>query len=238
MTIRLICIDADDTLWHNEPYFRSAAKQVTELLAQFSDEASLAATLTGIEHRNLAIYGYGVKGFVLSLVETAVEVAGKGLKAGTVGEILGMGRAMMRHPVDLLDGVEDGLSALQQRGQLVLVTKGDLFHQEAKLAASGLETLFSGVEVVSSKTSANYRRIFERHGAPAAEAVMVGNSMRSDVLPALEAGAYAALVPYPLLWEHEAADPPQDRSRFRSLASLGELADWIDQVAAVPRSQC
>ncbi len=232
MAISLICVDADDTLWHNEPYFRSAAAQVTRLLGRFSDNASLAATLAATEHRNLAIYGYGAKGFVLSLLEMAVEVAGEGLTPGTVGEILALGRAMMRHPVDLLDGVKDGLTALRLRGRLVLVTKGDLFHQEAKLAASGLAPLFSGVEVVSGKAAVDYRRIFERYGTPAADAVMVGDSMRSDVLPALEAGAHAALVPYPLVWDHEAADPPRDRSRYRCLASLGELADWIDHLSA------
>ncbi len=237
MAINLICVDADDTLWHNEPFFRSAAEQVAKLLGCFSDEAALAATLAAVEHRNLATYGYGVKGFVLSVIETAVEVSGDGLPASTVREILALGRAMMRHPVELIDGVEDDLAALRQRGRLVLVTKGDLFHQEAKLAASGLGPLFSGVEIVSSKTAADYRRIFERYGTRAADAVMVGNSMRSDILPALEAGAYAALVPYPLLWEHEAADPPQDQRRFRSLACLGELAGWIDQVAADPSSR-
>ena len=155
MAIQLICLDADDTLWHNEPFFRAAAEQITGLLARFSDEASLKATLVAIEQRNLAIYGYGVKGFVLSILETAVEVAEDQLPPGIVREILALGRAMMQHPVDLIDGIEDALLALQSRGRLILVTKGDLFHQEAKLASSGLEPLFSGLEIVSSKTAAD-----------------------------------------------------------------------------------
>lgn len=231
MAIRLICLDADDTLWHNEPFFRSTAEQVTRLLARFSDEASLTATLAVVEHRNLTIYGYGVKGFVLSVLETAVEVAGDGLPPGTVREILALGRAMMRHPVDLIDGVRDALLGLQTRGRLILVTKGDFFHQEAKLVASGLGPLFSGVEIVSSKTAADYRRIFDRYDTRPTDAVMVGNSMRSDILPALEAGAYAALVPYPLLWAHEEADPPRNCDRYRCLSDLGALARWIDQLA-------
>lgn len=231
MAIQLICLDADDTLWHNEPFFRAAAEQVTGFLARFSDEASLKATLGVIEQRNLKIYGYGVKGFVLSTLETAIEVAGDQLPPGTVREILALGRAMMQHPVDLIDGIEDALLALQSRGRLILVTKGDLFHQEAKLASSGLEPLFSGLEIVSSKTAADYRRIFDRYGTQPGNALMAGNSMRSDVLPALEAGAYAAHIPYPLIWEHEVADPPQDRERFRCVSSLRALANWIDELA-------
>jgi putative hydrolase of the HAD superfamily len=136
---------------------------------------------------------------------------------------------MLDHPVEPLPGVRAALEALAEQGRrLVLITKGDLFHQERKLAASGLGELFSGVEIVSEKTAATYARVFDRHGTGAADAVMAGNSVRSDVTPALEAGAWAALVPYPLVWAHEAADAPLDHPRFRELATIAELPGWIE----------
>ncbi len=137
---------------------------------------------------------------------------------------------MMSHPIEPLPGVEAALAALADQARLVLITKGDLFHQESKLAASGLGSLFSGVEIVGEKRPDTYRRIFERHGAAPDRAVMAGNSVKSDVLPALEAGAYAALIPYPLVWAHEAADAPAEHPRYRELASLADLPAWVAEI--------
>ena len=227
MPVTLIGLDADDTLWHNETFFRLTHQRFNALLADFASPETLEERLEAVERRNLCLYGYGAKGFTLSMLETALEVSDGKVDAVALAEILAAGREMMRHPVEPLPGVGDALEALAGKARLILVTKGDLFHQESKLAASGLGDFFSGVEIVSSKDADTYRRVFGRYGAPAEEALMAGNSVRSDVLPPLEAGAWAALIPYPLVWSHEAADPPSDHPRFRELASLAELPDWV-----------
>jgi len=225
--IRLICLDADDTLWHNETYFKRTQAALAGLLGQFAPPEAVQARLEAVEHRNLGAYGYGAKGFVLSMVETALELGGDALPAEAVARILKLGREMLAHPVEMLDGVAEALEQLAALGRLVLVTKGDLHHQEAKLAASGLGERFDGVEIVSDKSAEIYRRIFARYGVPPDEAVMAGNSMRSDVLPALEAGAWAAYVPFELAWSHELAEAPEGHPRYRELASLAELAEWV-----------
>ncbi len=230
MAITLICLDADDTLWHSEIVFRRTVDAFVELLAPFADAGTIAARLDATEHGNLAAYGYGAKGFVLSMIETAHALAGDRLPPGLITRLLDMGKEMLSHPVEMLEGIDAALDDLDERGRLVLLTKGDLWHQEAKLAASGLGDYFTGVEIVSDKTPATYKRIFERYGAKPEEAVMAGNSMRSDILPALEAGAWAAFVPFEIVWSHEVADAPQDHPRYRELTSLGELADWIDKL--------
>lgn len=226
----IIGVDADDTLWHNETVFRFTHERFNELLSDFADAETLERRLAACEKRNLDAYGYGAKGFTLSMLETALEVSDRKIPAETLNEILMAGREMMRHPVEPLPGVEDALEALAGRGRIILVTKGDLFHQESKLAASGLGSFFSGVEVVSEKDVDTYQRVFARYGTMADRALMAGNSVRSDVLPVLEAGGFAALVPYPLVWEHEAADPPSEHPRFRELSCLGDLPGWIDEL--------
>ncbi len=229
MPIRLICLDADDTLWHNETWFRRTFQAYAELLAPFAPAQEVQRRLNAVEHRNVPAYGYGVKGFILSALEAAEEIAGNNLPPFAVRRILELGREMLAHPVELLPGVAEALPQLAARAPLVLVTKGDLHHQEAKLAASGLGEAFAGVEIVSDKRPETYARIFARHGVAPAQAAMAGNSVRSDVLPALEAGAWAALIPFELVWSHEAADAPEAHPRYRELASLAELPAWIDE---------
>jgi putative hydrolase of the HAD superfamily len=228
MPIRLICLDADDTLWHNEAYFVRTKARLAELLAEFAGPDEVEARIEAVEHANLGAYGYGAKGFILSMIETATALAGDRLGGARIEAILALGKDMLAHPVEMLDGVAEALDALAARAPLVLVTKGDLWHQEAKLAASGLGERFAGVEIVSDKSEATYARVFARYGAAPHEAVMAGNSMRSDVLPALEAGAWAAFVPFELAWSHEAADAPAGHRRYRELACLGDLPAWID----------
>ncbi len=228
MPIRLICLDADDTLWHNMRFFEETERALTAMLAPFTDEPAARAALQACEIRNLPHYGYGAKSFTLSMIETALELGGDRLPAGVIGQILAAGRRLMAHPVELLGGIEDTLDRLAERGALVLVTKGDLFHQEAKLAASGLGDRFSAVEIVSDKTPDTFIRLFARHGVAPDEAVMAGDSMRSDIRPALAAGAWAAFIPQPLAWSHERAEAPEGHPRFRQLSALSELPDWID----------
>ena len=231
MSITTVGLDADDTLWHNETIFRLTQDRFRALLADYAEPQVLDARLAEIERRNLALYGYGVKGFTLSLIETAMDVTGGEPKGRVIADILAAGREMLAHPVEPLPGVAEALAALSRRYRLVLVTKGDLLHQEQKLAASGLGELFVAVEIVSEKDADTYQRVFSRHGTGPGEAVMCGNSLRSDVIPALEAGAWAAHIPYPLTWAHEAADPPLGHPRFAELASISDLPDWVEGLA-------
>lgn len=228
----LIGLDADDTLWHNETLFRMTQSRFDALLADWAEPATVAARLAAVERRNLSTYGYGAKGFTLSMLETAMELSERRVPATVLAEILAAGQELMRHPMEPLPGVGDALERLAKLAPLVLVTKGDLFHQESKLAASGLGRFFSGVEIVSEKTADTYRRAFARHGAAPEHALMAGNSVRSDVLPALEAGSRAVLIPYPLVWAHEAAEAPHEHPRFRLCDSLGDLADWLAGLSA------
>ncbi|NBJ09823.1 HAD family hydrolase [Microvirga arsenatis] len=230
MPITVLGLDADDTLWHNETFYQLTRRRFNELLADFVDAGTLEKEIEATEKRNLGLYGYGAKGFTLSMLETALEVSKGQVPTQVLQEILAAGREMMNHPVEPLPGVHEALEVLSAEYKLVMITKGDLFHQESKLAASGLGHFFSGVEIVSEKKAEIYARIFTRHGAGPEHAAMAGNSVRSDVLPALEAGSYAALIPFHLVWAHEDAPLPTDHPRFAELSSLAELPRWLSQV--------
>src|SRR5215218_319216 len=231
MPISVLGLDADDTLWHNETFYRLTRQRFNELLADFVDAETLEAEIEATEKRNLGLYGYGAKGFTLSMLETALAVSKGQVPTQVITEILAAGREMMRHPVEPFPGVHEALEELSAQYKLILITKGDLFHQESKLAASGLGNFFSGVEIVSEKKAQTYARIFSRHGAGPEYAAMAGNSVRSDVLPALEAGSYAALIPFHLVWAHEDAPLPTAHPRFAELSSLAELPQWLADVA-------
>ncbi len=230
MTIKLICLDADDTLWHNMRHFNATEEALVAMLQPFADADIARDTLNACEGRNLKLYGYGAKGFTLSMIETAAELAGDQISKSMIEDILAAGRALLAHPVDLFDDVADTLDALAHRGRLVLVTKGDLLHQESKLAASGLGDLFSGIEIVSDKTENTFRRVFGQYDVAPHEAIMAGDSLRSDIRPALEAGAWAAYIPQEGAWVHEIADTPADQPRFRQIDRLAELPALIDTI--------
>jgi putative hydrolase of the HAD superfamily len=231
MRITTVGFDADDTLWHNETIFRLTQDRLRALMADFAAPEALNAKLAEVEARNLRLYGYGVKGFTLSMIETAMELTDHKAPGRLVAEILAAGREMLSHPVEPLPGVEEALADLADGYRLVLITKGDLLHQEQKLAASGLGELFVAVEIVSEKDASTYARVFDRYGTGAGEAVMAGNSMRSDVLPALEAGAWGAHIPYHITWHHEVAEAPAEHPRFTELASIAELPAWVRGLA-------
>jgi putative hydrolase of the HAD superfamily len=225
--ISTIGFDADDTLWHNEHLFRLTQARFTSLLTDYADPDHLGNRLLEAEKRNLGHYGYGVKGFVLSMIETAIEVTEERVPARVIGELVAAGREMLDHPIDLLPHARETVAALSERYSLVMITKGDLLDQERKLAQSGLGDLFDGVEIVSEKTRASYVEIFRSHGAGADAAMMVGNSLRSDVLPALDAGAWATYVPHALTWELEHAPEPTGHGRYHCLPDLRGLPDLI-----------
>lgn len=226
-TLTTIGFDADDTLWHNERFFRITQDRFAALLADYTERDHLAERLLAAEKRNLGHYGFGIKGFVLSMIETAIEVTDKAVPASVIDDLLAAGREMLEHPIELLPHAREAIEALAPDYRILLITKGDLLDQERKLAQSGLGDLFDGVEIVSHKTPAIYTEIFDRHGDSAARAMMVGNSLRSDVIPAIKAGGWGVYVPHALTWELEHASAPQDATRFAELPSLGELHDFV-----------
>lgn len=227
-----IGFDADDTLWHNETFFRLTQERFFRLLADHSDPDHLHDRLLAAERRNLGAYGFGVKGFTLSMIETAVEISAGKVPAAVIGEILAAGREMLSHPVDLLPHARATVTTLAADYRVVLITKGDLLDQERKLAQSGLGDLFHGVEIVSDKTPEIYRTAFARHGTGADQGMMVGNSLKSDVLPMLAAGGWGVHVPHAMTWALERADPPQNHSRFHQMADLSHLADPVGQLSS------
>ena len=226
-SVTTIGFDADDTLWHNETVFRLTQDRFADLLRDHAEPGHLAERLLAAERRNIRHYGFGVKGFVLSMIETALEVTENRVPGEIVATLMEAGREMLSHPVELLDGAEETVRALAASHALVLITKGDLLDQERKLAESGLGELFDGVEIVSDKTPGTYRRAFARHADGADRALMVGNSMRSDVLPALEAGAWGVFCPSEIEWALEAAEPPAEAPRYRRIDRLDALPDLV-----------
>ncbi|GAA6191816.1 HAD family hydrolase [Phaeobacter sp. NW0010-22] len=222
--------DADDTLWHNERFFRLTQDRFAGLLADHAAPEHLAERLLAAERKNIGHYGYGVKGFVLSMIETAIEVTEDRVPAAVIRELIEAGQDMLAHPIELLPHAQQAVEAVADSHRVILVTKGDLIDQERKLAQSGLGDLFDGVEIVSEKTDAVYRTVFERHGDGADRAMMVGNSMRSDVVPAINAGGWGVYVPHGLVWEIEHAEPPIGAPKYHELADLGGLADLVQDL--------
>lgn len=228
--ITAIGFDADDTLWQNETFFRMTEQRFTELLSEHGEHHVISARLLEAERRNLRFYGYGVKGFTLSMIETAVEVTRGEVSAAVIAEILSFGRQMLQNPVETLPGVHDTLDELAGKYRIILITKGDLFDQERKLAQSGLGDYFNAVEIVSEKTVETYERIFSRYGDGARRAMMVGNSLKSDVVPAIAAGSWGVHVPHELTWALEHEEAPEGNPRFHRIESLGKLPGLIRQM--------
>lgn len=228
--ITTIGFDADDTLWQNEAFFRLTQDRFTALLADYADPDHLHDRLLAAERRNLGHYGFGVKGFTLSMIETAIDVTEGRVPAAVIAEVLSAGREMLEHPIELLPHARAAVEALANSHRVLLITKGDLLDQERKLAQSGLGDLFHGVEIVSDKTAPVYARIFARHGDGADRALMVGNSLKSDVLPVIAAGGFGVHVPHGLTWALEQADPPEDHPRFAALPDLGHLHDLVSRL--------
>jgi len=225
-----IGFDADDTLWQNERFFRLTQERFADLLRDHAEPDHLMQRLLAAERRNLGQYGFGIKGFVLSMIETAIEVTDQRVPASVIAELISAGQEMLRHPIELLPQARDAVEAVTGTHKVLLITKGDLLDQERKLAQSGLGDLFDGVEIVSAKTVAVYEAIFARHGDGAARAMMVGNSMRSDVVPVVEAGGWGVHVPHGLAWEIEHASAPKGADRYHELPDLGALPDLVRSI--------
>jgi putative hydrolase of the HAD superfamily len=225
MPITVVGLDGDDTLWHNETRFKLTQTELRALLQRHVPDADVEKHLADVEMKNLGIYGYGVKAFTLSMIETAIELTDRRIPAADIEVILGWGKRMLREPTELLPGAEDALRELSLRYDLLLITKGDLFDQESKLARSGLAGLFLGVEILSEKDVNSYRGVLKRRGIKPEELVMVGNSLRSDVLPVLELGARAVHIPYHITWHHEhVPEESMPRDGWVRIESIAELS--------------
>lgn len=226
--LQTIGFDADDTLWHNERLFKLTQARFAELLSDHAEPGHLEARLLQAERRNIGRYGFGVKGFVLSMIETAIEVTEEQVPAEVISQLIDAGKEMLAHPIELLPHAEAAVTALAPAHRLVLITKGDLLDQERKLAQSGLGDMFDAVEIVSDKTPGTYSRIFAHEGP--GRAMMVGNSMKSDVLPALDAGAWGVFVPHDLAWDLEHAEAPEKRDRFSEIPDLSALPGLVERI--------
>ena len=232
--IGLVGFDADDTLWRSQDYFDEAQADFERIVAGYVDLDDLAHRLYAVEKRNLALFGYGVKGMVLSMVEAAVEITDARISAGDLHRIVGLGKALLRHPVELLEGVRAAVEAIAADYPVVLITKGDLFHQEAKVRESGMADLFRRIEIVSEKDTATYTRLFEEFDIAPERFLMVGNSLRSDIAPVLELGGWGVHVPYHTTWAHEAdATPPQAAERMRTISGIADLPQAVRDLVAL-----
>ena len=229
-TLTTVAFDADDTLWHTEKFFRLTQARFAELLSDFTEAAHLHERLLQAERRNIGHYGFGTKGFVLSMIETAIEVTEERVPASVIAELMACGREMLAHPIDLLPEVQDVIETLSRSHRLLLITKGDLLDQERKVAQSGLGEFFDWVEIVSHKTPDIYATTFTRHADGPDRALMVGDSVRSDMVPALSVGSWAAHIPNGPAWELEQATMPTDNPRFVALSSLSEVLPLVQEI--------
>lgn len=228
--IDVIAFDADDTLWRNEDIFYSTHDRFKQLLSHYHDEKWIVDRLYQTESRNILRFGYGVKGFTLSMIETAIELSESRISAQEIQTIIEMGKEMMEAPIELLDGAQEAIEQLAGRFDLMLITKGDLFHQETKIARSGLADFFARIEIVSEKNAEVYERITARHKIAPQRFLMVGNSLKSDILPVLAMGGLAVHVPYKTEWIHERVAPEElvGKSYFE-VPHLGLLPELLTQ---------
>jgi putative hydrolase of the HAD superfamily len=226
----LIGFDADDTLWHNETIFARVHERYRALLASHHDAATVDRTLLSTERRNLELYGYGVKGFTLSAIETAIELTSGKISATEIRQLIALGQEMLAHPVELLEGVAETLAGLARSHRLIVITKGDLRDQQRKLEKSGLRAHFHAVEIVSEKDEGTYAALLRRHGVAPERFLMVGNSVKSDILPVLALGGAGVHIPYHLQWELDHAEaPPAAAGRFFPVKHIGSVPDVVAQ---------
>ena len=234
--IALVGFDADDTLWRSQDYFDDAQAQFERIVGAYVDLDDAGARLYAVEKRNIALFGYGVKGMVLSMIESAVEITESRIGAADLHRIVELGKALLRHPVELLPDVREAVQRIAADWPVVLITKGDLFHQEAKVRDSGLSDLFRRIEIVSEKDPATYARLFAEFGVAPSQFAMVGNSLRSDIAPVLELGGWGVHVPYHTTWAHEAdAQLRHGGERMRSIGGMAHLPAAMQELAVLAR---
>ena len=226
--MKLIAFDADDTLWVNEPNYVDVKEKLCELLSHHIDQNTLSERFYDAQMRNLHLFGYGAKSFILSMIETAIELTNGAITGNEIQQIIDVGRRLLDFPIDVLDGVPEVLETLSKRYDLMVLTKGDLFDQESKIARSGLAHYFKHVEIVSEKNEQSYRRILQKYNVQPADFLMIGNSLKSDVLPIVHIGGRAIHIPYAITWAHERVDDAQLTGKsFTTLSSIRELLELL-----------
>lgn len=225
--IKIIGFDADDTLWVNEPYFRDAEERFCDLLEAYMPRHDIARELLRYEVENLHIYGYGIKSFMLSMVEAALSISAGTISSQTISKIIDIGKKQLDHPIEILDGVESVLSQLYPHYRLVMITKGDLLDQERKLKKSGLEKYFHHIEIVSEKREQDYQKLLSHVDVQPSEFCMIGNSLKSDILPVLKLGSYGIHVPYHTTWVLEQVDFEVQHKCFRAVSSIDQVLEYF-----------
>ncbi|MFO7934527.1 MAG: HAD family hydrolase [Bacteroidales bacterium] len=225
--IKVISFDADDTLWVNEPYYREAETNFVELMSRYGVDRDVAASLYETEMSNLGLYGYGIKAFMLSLVECAIRLTDGAVTSETISQIIGIGKAMLQRPIELLDHVKPVLERLSPHYRLIVATKGDLLDQERKMTRSSISSYFHHIEVMSDKQEHNYRQLLHHLDISPPEFLMIGNSMKSDILPPISLGAWAIHVPYHTIWAHEEVDEEPGSERFFRVTRLKDVLEMI-----------
>lgn len=225
--ISLVAFDADDTLWHNETIFSLTQEKFKQLLSAYHSPDWIEKKLYETEMRNIRHFGYGVKGFTLSMIETAIELSEGRIRGTEIRQIIDLAKEMLKSPVKLLEHVKETIILLAETYRLMLITKGDLFDQESKIARSGLSRYFTHIEIVSGKQEDTYRKILQKHDLAAAEFLMVGNSIKSDIIPVIELGSRAVYIPYHITWEHEALEEPENPAGYYTLDHIGQLPDLL-----------
>ena len=221
--IKVICFDADDTLWVNEPYFREAEEQFCSLLEDYLPRHSVSQELYKTEMANLALYGYGIKSVILSMIETVLRVTENTAPPEILSKVIQYGQELLNKPIELLDGVETVLQSLHGKYRLVVATKGDLLDQERKLKKSGLEHYFHHIEIMSDKKEKDYQKLLKHLDCSPSEFLMIGNSLKSDVLPVLALEGHAVHIPYHITWEHEHVDVHIDNPNFRQVGNIADV---------------
>jgi putative hydrolase of the HAD superfamily len=225
--IQVIAFDADDTLWVNEPHFQAAEKKFCELLEDYLSQHHVSQELFKTEMKNLAQYGFGVKSFTLSMIETAINVSDRTVGIDTIEKILGFGKGLLEQPIELLDGVEEVLGDLSGKYTLVVATKGDLLDQERKLERSKIGGYFHHIEIMSDKKESDYQKLLKHLNANPENFLMVGNSIKSDILPVLNLGGKAIHVPYHTTWAHEHVSHEITHENFKRIDSIGEILTFL-----------
>lgn len=225
--LKVISFDADDTLWHNETYFLEAQEKFRHLMEDFLPAHASESELMKTEMQNIALYGYGIKAFILSMIEAAIEISEGAITSKGINTIIGFGKEMLDKPVELIDGVEEVLKALSSNYRLVVTTKGDLLDQERKLNKSGLAEYFHHIEIVSAKTEPEYRKLVQHLDITAGQFLMIGNSLKSDILPVLNIGGYGLHVPYHTTWEHEQIDYEIEHDHFYEVTGIRDVLNVI-----------
>jgi putative hydrolase of the HAD superfamily len=227
MPLKVLAFDADDTLWVNEPYFREAEDKFCALLEDYLPHHSVAKELFKTELQNIPLYGYGVKGFMLSMVETALRISNNTVPLAVIEKALQYGKDLLDKPIEILEGVEETLQTLKGKYRLVVATKGDLLDQERKLKKSGLEHYFHHIEIMSEKDEAGYQKLIKHLDIQPDEFLMMGNSLKSDVLPVLAIGGHAIHIPYHITWAHEAVEESVHHANFRHVEKIKDIITFL-----------